>query len=49
VQGVVTELTPSRSRPTRGHVVTRNETLDERGRILQVATTRMLVPRRPGG
>jgi acyl dehydratase len=49
VQGVVTELTPSRSRPTRGHVVTRNATLDERGRIMQLATTRMLVPRRPAG
>jgi acyl dehydratase len=47
VEGEVIELTPSRSRPTRGRVVTRNHTLNERGTIVQVAVTRMLVPRRP--
>src|SRR6185437_585311 len=47
VRGEVIELTPSQSRPTRGRVVTRNETVDARGRVMQVALTRMLVPRRP--
>ncbi len=46
VQGEILELIPSRSRPTRGQVVMRNETVDAGGRIMQVARTRMLVPRR---
>jgi len=46
VQGEVIELIPSRSRPTRGRVVTRNETLTDRGTVVQVAVTTMLVPRR---
>ena len=47
VQGEVIELIPSRTRPTRGRLVTRNETLNERGGVVQIALTRMLVPRRP--
>lgn len=47
VQGEVTELTPSRSRPTRGRVATRNETINQRGTVVQIAVTRMLVPCRP--
>ena len=47
VEGEVIELIPSRSRPTRGKLVTRNATLNERGQVVQLAVTRMLVPRRP--
>jgi acyl dehydratase len=46
VEGEVIDLTASRSRPTRGRLVTRNQTLTERGTVVQVAITRMLVPRR---
>jgi acyl dehydratase len=47
VRGEIIELIPSRSRPTRGQILMRNETADAHGRIMQVARTRMLVPRRP--
>jgi acyl dehydratase len=47
VRGEITQLVPSRSNPNRGRVFTRNETLNESGTVVQVADTRMLVPRRP--
>jgi acyl dehydratase len=38
---------PSRSRPDRGIVKCRNETLNQRGEIVQVFTCTLIVPRRP--
>jgi acyl dehydratase len=43
----VESATPSRSRPDRGSIVTRNETLNQHGEQVQVLTVRMVVPRRP--
>jgi len=46
VDGEVIDAVPSRSRPGRGRVTTRNETRNERGAVVQLAITKMLVPRR---
>lgn len=46
VEGEILELTPSRSRPGRGRVVTRNETRNQHGKIVQLAITKILTPRR---
>jgi acyl dehydratase len=46
VQVEVTDVKPSRSRPERGFVHLRVETRNQRGEIVQVLTTRVLVPRR---
>jgi acyl dehydratase len=43
----VIEITPSRSRPDRGIVVLRSETLNERDEIVQLLTSKLVVPRRP--
>ncbi len=45
----VTEITPSRSKPDRGIVVLRRETRNQRGEIVQVLTSKLVVPRRPSG
>lgn len=42
----VTEITPSRSKPDRGLVVLRSETRNQRGEVVQVATSKILVPRK---
>jgi acyl dehydratase len=42
----VESVTPSRSRPDRGSVVIRCETLNQDGEPVQVLTARMVVPRR---
>jgi acyl dehydratase len=39
---------PSASRPERGMVTVRTETLNQRGEVVQVMTARLVVPRRPG-
>lgn len=44
----VMEVTPSRSKPDRGMVSVRSETPNQHGDVLQVATVRIVVPRRPG-
>lgn len=44
----VMEVTPSRSKPDRGMVSLRSETRNQHGDVLQVATVRIVVPRRPG-
>ena len=44
----VIEVTPSRSKPDRGMVSVRSETRNQHGDVLQVATVRIVVPRRPG-
>jgi acyl dehydratase len=43
----VIEITPSRSKPDRGVVTIRTETHNQRGELVQVLTTKVLVPRRP--
>jgi acyl dehydratase len=42
-------VTPSRSRPDRGMVTMRSETLNQRGDTVQVLTAKLIVPRRPVG
>jgi acyl dehydratase len=44
----ILEIAPSRSRPDRGLVTIRNQTLNQHDEVVQVLTARMLVPKRPG-
>jgi acyl dehydratase len=46
VESEVLEITPSRSRPDRGMVKVRSETLNQRDQVVQVLEARMVVPRR---
>jgi acyl dehydratase len=39
----------SESKPDRGIVTVRNQTLNQRGEAVQIAVVKMLVPRRPAG
>jgi acyl dehydratase len=43
----VLEVKPSRSRPDRGMVTVRAETRNQDGEVVQLLTTRVVVPRRP--
>jgi len=43
----VLEIIPSRSKPDRGIVVVRSETRNQRGEVVQVLTSKLVVPRRP--
>jgi len=43
----VMEVNPSRSKPDRGMVTVRSETLNQHGDVLQVSTVRIVVPRKP--
>jgi acyl dehydratase len=47
VESEVLEVIPSRSRPERGMVVVRSETLNQRGDVCQRLTTKLVVSRRP--
>lgn len=47
VQSEIVAVTPSRSRPERGMVTVRSETLNQRDEVLQILTVRIVVPRRP--
>ena len=47
VESEVLEVTPSRSRPDRGVVTIRSQTLNQRGEIVQTLTAKLVVPRRP--
>ena len=47
VRTEVIEITPSRSRPDRGMVTVRSETVNQRGETVQTLTARLVVPRRP--
>ena len=47
VESEIVEVTPSRSRPDRGTVTVRSETLNQRGETVQVLTAKLIVPRRP--
>jgi acyl dehydratase len=42
----VKELRPSRTKPDRGIVVLRSETQNQRGEVVQVLTSRLVVPRK---
>jgi acyl dehydratase len=49
---VVSEIldkVPSRSRPDRGIATMRSETRNQRGEVLQILTSKIVVPRRPAG
>jgi len=46
VESKVAEITPSRSRPDRGMVVMRSETLNQRGEAIQILTAKLVVARR---
>lgn len=43
----VMEIIPSRSKPDRGILVLRSETRNQRDEVVQVLTSRLLVPRKP--
>ena len=44
----VLQIQPSKSKPDRGMVTVRSETRNQHGDVLQVATVRIVVPRKPG-
>ena len=48
VESEIVEVTPSRSKPDRGTVVVRSDTINQDGDIVQTFTARLVVPRRPG-
>jgi acyl dehydratase len=41
------EITPSKSRPDRGMVTMRSQTLNQRNEVVQTLTMKLVVPRRP--
>jgi acyl dehydratase len=43
----VMEITPSRSKPDRGVVVVRSETRNQKGEVVQLLTSKLIVPRKP--
>lgn len=47
VRSEVIATTPSTSRPDRGRVVMRTETLNQHGKVVQTCISKVLVPRRP--
>lgn len=47
VESEVREVTPSRSRPDRGMVTVRSETLNQRDEVVQVLVAKLVVPRAP--
>src|SRR5262249_39987838 len=47
VESEIVEITRSRSRPDRGMVVARSDTINQNGEIVQTVTARLVVPRRP--
>lgn len=49
VASEVVKLTPSRSRPDRGTVTLRSETLNHNDEVVQIQLATLMVPRRPAG
>lgn len=43
----ILEVTPSRSKPDRGMIVLQMQTVNQDGKILQVAKMKLVIPRRP--
>jgi len=48
VESEILEITPSRSRPDRGMVKLRSETRNQRGELLQLFVSKLVVSRKPG-
>ncbi len=46
VESEVMEVTPSRSKPDRGTLTMRTQTLNQRGEIVQLLLAKLVVPRR---
>ena len=46
VESEITEIKPSRSRPDRGMVTIRSETLNQQGEAVQILIAKLVVPRR---
>ncbi len=42
------EITPSRSKPDRGIVILKSETRNQRDEVVQILTSKLIVPRKPG-
>ena len=49
VESEILEVKPSRSRPDRGTVKMRSQTLNQRDEVVQTLTATLVVPRRPAG
>lgn len=49
VASEVVKVTPSRSRPDRGTVTLRSETLNHHDEVVQIQVATLMVPRRPAG
>jgi acyl dehydratase len=49
VRTEVLEVRPSKSRPDRGMIITRNTTFNHNGEAVQVVTAKLIVQRRPAG
>jgi acyl dehydratase len=47
VESEMLEITPSKSRPGRGMVTMRSQTLNQRNEVVQTLTMKLVVPRRP--
>lgn len=47
VESEILSVTPSRSRPDRGAITMRSETVNQRGEVVQTLTAKLIVPRRP--
>ena len=47
VESEILAVTPSRSRPERGMITVKSETRNQKGEVLQVLTSKMLVWRKP--
>jgi len=47
VESEVLEVTPSKSRPDRGMITLRSQTLNQRDEAVQTLTVKLIVPRRP--
>ena len=46
VESKIMEINPSKSRPDRGKVTVRSETLNQHGEVVQILVAKMVVPRR---
>lgn len=49
VTSEILEVKPSKSRPERGMAVKRSETRNQRGEVLQILMSRLVVPKRNPG
>lgn len=47
VTSEIIDIKPSRSKPDRGIVTVRSETRNQKGEVVQVLTSKLVVPRRP--